>query len=250
MGAGTMRNPAVGAFAFVCCALALALSGADSQAGFTLERDRDCADFPSQAAAQEYFDDNGGSPSNNYDALDGDGDGVVCESNPCPCAEPGEGSGDGGGGDGGSGGGSGSVKKQRARVVAVTDGDTIRVRVGGRERDVRLIGIDTPEVYPDAECGGAQAEASMRQLLSPGDRVRLLSDRSQDSRDVYGRLLRYVERRGNDVGRKQVGRGWAEVYVFETPFTRVGGYRRSSDKAESRDRGAWKRCGGDFHQPL
>ena len=33
-----------------------------------------------------------------------------------------------------------------ARVAYVVDGDTIRVWIGRRERYVRLIGIDTPEV--------------------------------------------------------------------------------------------------------
>jgi hypothetical protein len=48
--------------------------------------DYDCSDFSSQAAAQQFFDSNGGSPSNNFDDLDADHDGVACESLPCPCA--------------------------------------------------------------------------------------------------------------------------------------------------------------------
>ncbi len=42
-----------------------------------------------------------------------------------------------------------------AKLVRVTDGDTIVVRrLGtGREFRVRLIGIDTPEVYGGVECG-------------------------------------------------------------------------------------------------
>jgi LPXTG-motif cell wall-anchored protein len=42
--------------------------------------DRDCKDFSSQAAAQAYFDANGGSPSNNVDNLDADHDGQACEA--------------------------------------------------------------------------------------------------------------------------------------------------------------------------
>lgn len=44
--------------------------------------DRNCADFPTQTAAQEYFDANGGSPSNNFDGLDADHDGIPCEHLP------------------------------------------------------------------------------------------------------------------------------------------------------------------------
>jgi hypothetical protein len=60
--------------------------------------DMNCSDFDNQAQAQNYFENNGGSPSNNVDGLDADGDGTVCESNPCPCSDYDGGSGGGGGG--------------------------------------------------------------------------------------------------------------------------------------------------------
>ena len=66
----------------------------------------------------------------------------------------------GGDGDPIAGGGGGTGKK-RAVVAGITDGDTIKVRRRNRTEDVRLIGIDTPEVYFGAECGGEQASASM-----------------------------------------------------------------------------------------
>ena len=241
-----VRAPALlcAAGAIALCAL-LAAPGPGAGAG--RGADRDCADFSSQAAAQHYFDSRGGSPSNNVDNLDGDGDGIVCEANPCPCAKPGEG---GGGGHGGHGHHGGGASKKAARVISVTDGDTVKVRVRGRVEDVRIIGIDTPEVYFGKECGGARASRSMKRLLSRGDRVRLIRDRSQDNRDVYDRLLRYVERSGRDVGRKQLNRGLAEVYVFDSPFARVGSYRRQRNAARAADRGSWRSCGGNFHEPL
>jgi hypothetical protein len=47
--------------------------------------DRDCADFSTQASAQDYFLALGG-PGSDPDRLDGDGDGIACETNPCPCS--------------------------------------------------------------------------------------------------------------------------------------------------------------------
>jgi len=45
--------------------------------------DYDCSDFDTQKEAQEYFESQGGSSSNNVDDLDGnDGDGIVCENLP------------------------------------------------------------------------------------------------------------------------------------------------------------------------
>lgn len=212
--------------------------------------DKDCADFNNQQAAQDFFESH--NPSQDPHYLDADDDGKACEDLPCPCA----GNGGGGGGGGNPGGGGGHKPKPKpgnktsATVASITDGDTIAVKIKGKERDVRLIGIDTPEVYFGAECGGAEASASMNELLSPGDKVKLIRDGSQDAVDAYGRLLRYVKRDGIDVGRKQIEEGWAEVYVFESPFKRLEVYRVVEDTAKVSNSGVWGMCGGNFHKPL
>lgn len=140
--------------------------------------------------------------------------------------------------------------RDRGRVTDIADGDTISVELRGREESIRLIGIDTPEVYFGEECGGAAASRSINRMLEPGDRVTLIRDPSQDNRDSYNRLLRYVVHGGRDVGRVQIRRGWAAVFVFEERFDRVGSYRRAQRKARHADRGVWRRCDGDFHDPL
>ena len=93
----------------------------------------------------------------------------------------------------------------------------------GHSRDVRLVGIDTPEVYGGTECGGPDASGAIKKkLLDLGDRVTLTRDPSQDAVDHYGRLLRYVEHSGIDIGRKQILHGHAGVYVYnDNPFNRV-----------------------------
>jgi endonuclease YncB( thermonuclease family) len=132
---------------------------------------------------------------------------------------------------------------QRARVVYVVDGDTVDVRLAsGAKRRVRLLGIDTPEVYGGIECGGPQASRSMKRMLPKGTRVKLTSDPSQDLKDRYGRLLRYVTKSstGKDVNRRQVYKGLARVYVYaHHPFTRVDGYRQAQRAAKNRDVGIW-----------
>ena len=47
--------------------------------------DRDCGDFATQAAAQQFFLSQGG-PQSDPHGLDSEGDGVACESKPCPCS--------------------------------------------------------------------------------------------------------------------------------------------------------------------
>ena len=204
--------------------------------------DRDCGDFANQRAAQIFFLKAGG-PSRDPHRLDAEGDGIACESLPCPCYTtkhlP-----DGGKGDGAGSGG--KQVRQYARIVRVVDGDTVDVRLtGGARKRIRMIGIDTPEVYGGTECGGPQASSSLKSMLPRSTRVRLLSDPTQANKDRYGRLLRYVHKNGSgqDVNRAQVYRGWARVYVYNNdPFSRVGSYRAAQAAAKDADRGIWGRC--------
>ena len=143
----------------------------------------------------------------------------------------------------------------RARVVRDVDGDTLLVRVGGRSRYVRLAGIDSPEsVRPGTpiECGAEAAARSLAHLAPAAAKVRLVADPTQDRVDRYGRLLRYVERSGRDLGEAQIRRGSAEVYVYHPsgPFERARTYRAAEAHARAADRGVFERCGGDFHRPL
>lgn len=135
---------------------------------------------------------------------------------------------------------------QRGTVVAVVDGDTIDVLMpSGAEKRVRLLGIDTPEVFGTVECGGAEASAWTKRFVPAGTRVELVSDPSQDRKDQYGRLLRYVTKlsTGQDVNRRIVGKGWARLFVWhDNPFNRVTSYRKALNAAKDDDRGIWGRC--------
>src|SRR3954468_11270326 len=81
-----------------------------------------------------------------------------------------------------------------ARVLRVVDGDTIAVRLDGRQERVRYIGVDTPETKKPGspvECYGRRASAENERLVE-GARVRLVAD--AEARDRYGRMLAYVYR--------------------------------------------------------
>src|SRR4051812_42103293 len=81
-----------------------------------------------------------------------------------------------------------SAEIQLGRIDHVADGDTVDLTNGQR---VRLVQIDTPEVYFAPECYGEQASAITKRLLPPGTLVRLLPEPRTDTVDRYGRLLRY-----------------------------------------------------------
>ena len=81
-----------------------------------------------------------------------------------------------------------------ARVERVVDGDTLVVRYPGENRTVRPIGVDTPESVhptPPVEHFGLEAAAFTKARLG-GKAVRLVADRTGDTVDAFGRLLRHV----------------------------------------------------------
>lgn len=129
---------------------------------------------------------------------------------------------------------------QEPVVASVTDGDTIKLRDGRR---VRLVQIDTPEVYGGAECGGRAASDALKSQLPPGTRVRLTSDPVTDSTDRYGRQLRYVWRKSRNLNLWLVQRGHAAPYFYDGERGRYAvRLERSAKQARARGIGFWGDC--------
>ena len=131
---------------------------------------------------------------------------------------------------------------QLARIDHVVDGDTVALTNG---RHVRLVQIDTPEVYFSRECYGEQASKIAKRLLPPDTAVRLLREPKTDAVDSYGRLLRYVVRvRGNlNVNVQLVRVGAAAPYFYDYRRGRYAGLlMRLGHRARSRHLGLWGRC--------
>lgn len=90
-------------------------------------------------------------------------------------------------------------------VVEVVDGDTMWVQADGADRvKVRTIGYDTPE---QGECGFEDATNYLTNLIE-GKEVTLESGGASDV-DKYGRLLRYVNVNGKDLGTTMIEAGLA-----------------------------------------
>ena len=125
----------------------------------------------------------------------------------------------------------------------VADGDTVVLRGGST---VRLVQIDTPEVYFKAECFGEQASAETKRLLHPGTLVRLVQDPATSATDVYGRLLRYVVRSdGLNVNLKLVADGAAAPYFFEGVRGEYADtLMRDAEAARASGEGLWGSCPG------
>jgi endonuclease YncB( thermonuclease family) len=134
-------------------------------------------------------------------------------------------------------------------VDRVVDGDTIALRNGQR---VRLVQIDTPEVYFGTECYGRRASQTTRRLLPPGSRVRLFAEPATDRVDQYGRLLRYVVRVNSalNVNIRLVAVGAAAPYFYKG---RRGRYATRLEFLAKRARatklGLWKACPHTIYDP-
>jgi micrococcal nuclease len=140
------------------------------------------------------------------------------------------------------------------KVVKVIDGDRFRVDLGGGKQDnVRIIGIDAPElVNPDApvQCFSREALAKARELLE-GKRVRLLVDTTQVDRHKEDALFRYVEREdGLDVGLELIKGGYVHEYAYYIRYPRQPQYQAAEAAARDAGSGLWNAgtCGGNTTQ--
>jgi endonuclease YncB( thermonuclease family) len=138
---------------------------------------------------------------------------------------------------------------QLARIDHVADGDTVDLTNGAK---IRLVQIDTPEVFFSPECYGEQASKITKRLLPPGTLVQLTSEPATDSVDRYGRLLRYVTRArdGLNINIHLVAVGAAAPYFY---LGRRGRYTarltRLALRARRRHLGLWGRCPGTPYDP-
>lgn len=135
-----------------------------------------------------------------------------------------------------------------ATVTRVVDGDTVVVRLSGRDATVRLIGIDTPETKDarkPVQCFGREASARTKQLLPGGTAVRLAYDVERNDR--YGRTLAYVYRsdgegRGPFVNAALVRDGYASVSTFPPNVAHADTFVALQREARDAGRGLWGSC--------
>jgi micrococcal nuclease len=133
----------------------------------------------------------------------------------------------------------------RYEVVRFVDGDTIVVGIDGREESIRMIGVDTPETHAPntpVQCYGPAASAFTKQLLE-GKTVRLEADATNDNRDRYDRLLRYVYLPDETLVAKEIiSNGYGFAYT-SFPFTKKQEFVLAEQQAKETDKGLWGNCG-------
>ena len=103
-------------------------------------------------------------------------------------------------------------------LVRVIDGDTIEVKIEKKVESVRLIGIDAPEMDEVTKEKAIESKQYLVNLLK-NQKIFLEKDETQDDRDVYSRLLRYVYLEDRTlVNKKMIEGNMADEYTFITPY--------------------------------
>lgn len=139
---------------------------------------------------------------------------------------------------------------QRAVVTNVIDGDTIEASLDGVRERVRLIGVDTPETsHPSrpVECFGREAAAFTRAMLE-GQTVFLEADPSQDNRDRFNRLLRFVWLPDGRLANYEIiAQGYGFEYTFRTPHRYQAQFKAAERAARAAQAGLWapETCNGE-----
>jgi len=131
-------------------------------------------------------------------------------------------------------------------VQHIFDGDTFSVEIDGKTESVRVIGIDAPETgeaYTEKECFAQEAKERAIELLS-GKWVRLEADPTQEDRDQYSRLLRYVFLEdGTFFNQVMVEEGYAEEYTFKgSEYQHQQDFLQAQRQAEKDKSGLWSVC--------
>lgn len=143
--------------------------------------------------------------------------------------------------------------KYPAKVIYVYDGDTIKVNLSGQVLIIRLLGVDTPEKYPEknkpyeydaitnltylAEWGMKAKDFAYAMLYNKT--IYIEFDEVAGFKDYYGRYLAYVYVNGTDFNALLVKNGLARVYV-EGEFKKKQYYLQLEEMARANKTGLWR----------
>jgi micrococcal nuclease len=125
-----------------------------------------------------------------------------------------------------------------AVVTKNTDGDTLWLSGIGK---VRLIGVDTPEVFGQQECFGREASAFTKRVLPVGKHVRYRL--GVDPTDRYGRALAYLYLDdGRMFNELLAERGYATPMTIPPNVDFADRFVAAARRAREQHRGLWRAC--------
>lgn len=132
--------------------------------------------------------------------------------------------------------------KEHYRVVKVVDGDTVDIFYKGQKKRVRLVGINTPEIYSRPPQRYSKEASTFTKNLLKGEYVYFIHDTLSAKQDRYGRLLGYLYRYpdGLFVNAEILRQGYARVYT-RFPFEHKWYFKKLDEHAKRSNKGLWPR---------
>ncbi|MEX3623625.1 thermonuclease family protein [Viridibacillus arvi] len=134
-----------------------------------------------------------------------------------------------------------SKNRFTTKVVEVTDGDTLKIKYNGELTTVRILNIDTPEVYgPKAgQKYGSEASNFAKKLLT-GETVEIELSANESPYDKYDRLLAYVFIGGQLYEEAVIKEGFARIaYVYKPDTKYVDQLEAAEEYAKKNKLGIW-----------
>lgn len=129
-------------------------------------------------------------------------------------------------------------------VTGVTDGDTLMVRIGGRQERVRLIGVDAPE-----KGQGFWGEKATQFTRERAFRRTVTLELDVQERDRYGRLLAYVYVNGSMLNEELLREGLAMLFTIPPNVRYADQFVKLQQEARRREVGIWNPKSGLAESP-
>ncbi len=122
------------------------------------------------------------------------------------------------------------------------DGDTAKLIVDNKERTVRFLAINTPEVasnLKEAEPFGKEASEYTCKMLKEAKKITLEYEANSDVEDKYGRILAFVYADDELIEAKLIENGLAKVDYIYGDYAHVEELRKIEETARNNNIGIW-----------
>ena len=135
-----------------------------------------------------------------------------------------------------------SSDKETVEFVKCVDGDTATLKIDGKNKKVRFLGIDTPESvhpYKEVEKYGKDASEYTCNLLKNANKIELSYEENLSKTDKYGRILAWVFADNELVQEKLLKIGYAEVKYIYAKYSKLDTLYQAQNEAKKQKLGLW-----------
>ena len=136
----------------------------------------------------------------------------------------------------------GDSERIEVKFSKCVDGDTIKLKIDGEKKRVRLLAIDTPEsVTPDkpVEAYGKEASELTCDLVKNANKIEIEYDKNSDKEDKYGRVLAYVYADDKMIQEELLSKGLARVAYLYKDYEYTNRFKELENIAKENKIGLW-----------